>query len=326
MNDFHIPEQASKADAGSTSAMSTIEASLKAGQDSGGFIADVWYVAATKGELKRSGHLELMVCGQMLRLSLAANGAAVAVNLSDGGAQLPCALSEDMVWVFWAAKDSAGSPRPPVPAFDAPGARVRFVENVVIPAHQDDAAYGLLDPAHTPFVHKSPLWRGNGVHKLKTKRFEPEGVGFTMMPHAPVNSDIYKLIGGAITVRIAFTLPGLRAEYISNDRHTVLGLTALTPIDERHTRLRQIMFWNSPVMDMLRPLVPLWAGPFLAQDVRIMRLRRENEDVAGKGMLLGESDRQFLWYLQLKKEWRAARAEGRPFLNPLEPATLQWRT
>ena len=29
---------------------------------------------------------------------------------------------------------------------------------------------------------------------------------------------------------------------------------------------------------------------------------------------------------KLKREWVAARAEDRPFVNPLEPQTLRWRS
>lgn len=53
--------------------------------------------------------------------------------------------------------------------------------------------YGLLDPAHTPLVHRSPMWRRNGILKEKRKAFEPSPFGFTKKPHAPVNSDIYKV-------------------------------------------------------------------------------------------------------------------------------------
>ncbi|MFN3402365.1 MAG: hypothetical protein ACK4Z4_18655, partial [Ferrovibrio sp.] len=141
-----------------------------------------------------------------------------------------------------------------------------------------------------------------------------------------VNSDIYKLIGGAIRVEIAFRLPGLRAEYISNAKHTVLGLTALTPIDARQTALRQIFYWNTLVLDAVRPFARMVARPFLQQDVDIMALRRINEPYGGKGMLLGDSDQQFLWYMKLKQEWEASGHSACSFTNPLQPATLRWRT
>lgn len=290
------------------------------------FIENIWYVAAAVTEVPLRGHQDTFICGRAVRL-FRDSGGVRAVREAGRGKPMPCRVSEGLIWVFVSDRDDlAGSPDMPVPAFGGPKGRVRFMEKVVIPAHQDDAVYGLLDPAHTPFVHRSPIWRGSGVLKEKTKRFEPRPMGFTMTPHAPVNSDIYKIIGGAITVRIEFCLPGLRAEYISNARHTVLGLTALTPIDDRHTALRQIFYWDTPVLDLVRPFARLIARPFLQQDVNIMALRRENEAHAGKGMLMGDSDQQFLWYLNLKTAWVDSGYCPVRFDNPLKPATLRWKT
>ncbi len=289
------------------------------------FIRDQWYVAARLTELPTGRACRITICGQPLDFLQHKRGAVLASCVRDGHA-LPCEVSEDLVWVFIASAGKAGRPRPAVPAFGGPGGKVRFMEKVVIPAHQDDAVYGLLDPAHTPFVHRSPIWRGSGILKEKTKKFEPDEMGFTMMPHAPVNSDIYNLIGGAITVRIYFRLPGLRAEYIQNQKHTVLGLTALTPIDAEQTALRQIFYWDTPILSVVRPFASLIARPFLQQDVNIMALRSQNREFGGRGMLVGDSDRQFLWYLQLKKAWAEARGCPKTFRNPLEPATLRWRT
>ena len=291
----------------------------------GSMITGQWYVAACLRELKRQRPLEVSICGGEIALSRKRDGKISAICRRNGH-ELPCRVSEDLIWVYAGEKCEFEEPNTEVPRFGGPKGRVRFMEKVVIPAHQDDAVYGLLDPAHTPFVHRSPIWRGSGILKHKRKNFEPSDFGFTMMPHAPVNSDIYKLIGGAISVRIAFRLPGLRAEYIQNARHTVLGLSALTPIDDNATILRQIFYWDTPVLAALKPIAGPFARGFLRQDVDIMALRAQNLDFGGKGMLVGDSDRQFLWYLQLKKAWRAALEGGEAFKNPLEPATLQWRT
>ncbi|WP_300379178.1 hypothetical protein [Henriciella sp.] len=293
----------------------------------GPFTVGSWYVAATVAEVPERGKVELSICGQAVSF-WRENGAIRGRAASQPDETLDVRCTEDLVWIYVSCgQNGPESPRINVPEFDGPKGRVRFMEKVEIPAHQDDAIYGLLDPAHTPFVHRSPIWRGNGQLKRKKKNFEPSELGFTMKPHAPVNSDIYKLIGGAISVTIEFRLPGLRAEYISNAKHTVLGLTALTPKDERHTTLRQIFYWDTPVLNLLRPFARMVARPFLQQDVDIMALRRQNEPWAnGKGMLVGDSDKQFLWYLQLKKEWQAAGYCPHTFDNPLESATLRWRT
>jgi hypothetical protein len=39
---------------------------------------------------------------------------------------------------------------------------------------------------------------------------------------------------------------------------------------------------------------------------------------------IDDADTQAKWYQQLKKEWLAHRAEKRPFVNPVKPATLKW--
>lgn len=284
-------------------------------------ITDVWYVAALARDVKPGGTHTVSVCGAPLTITRDTRGG-VAGIWPDGPGDIT--EQEDLIWAFVPGV-LTGPPGPP-PVFEGPKGKVRYCADVTMEAKQDFAIYGLLDPAHTPFVHRSPFWRGSGVLKNKEKRFEPNDFGFTMTPHAPVNSDIYKIIGGAITVRIAFKLPGLRAEYISNASHSVLGLTALTPVDAHTTRLRQIFFWDSPVLAMLRPLVPFFAKPFLQQDVDIMRLCRMNDKYGARVMLVGESDRQFIWYAQVKKAWRTACETGAPFVNPLEPATLRWKT
>lgn len=295
---------------------------MKTGQS---LFMDIWYVAGRLDEVRRGGTQAFRICGRDLSIQRDRDGACTA-NMAGSGVSVPCQISEDLIWVYIATDPEAPVVKSPPPCFGGPKGKVRFMEKVVIPCHLDDAAYGLLDPAHTPFVHRSPFWRGNGILKEKKKTFEPSDFGFTMVPHAPVNSDIYKVIGGAITVRIAFRIPGLRAEYIQNAKHTVLGLTALTPIDDESTHLRQIFYWNSPVLNLARPIVPLFAKPFLQQDVDIMTLRRQNLGFGGNGMLLGDSDRQFHWYMSLKKAWEACEHDPAAFVNPLQTATLRWRT
>jgi hypothetical protein len=42
--------------------------------------------------------------------------------------------------------------------------------------------------------------------------------------------------------------------------------------------------------------------------------------------LIDDADTQARWYYRLKQEYRRARAEGRPFENPVKPRTLHWRS
>ena len=290
-----------------------------------GFILDTWYVAARLSEIPRAQTKSLQICGREIAIHRDRADQCDAKSTATKD-PIPCDVSEGLIWIFIASSTDRHANPGPIPTFGGPKGKVRFMEKVTIPAHQDDAVYGLLDPAHTPFVHKSPLWRGNGILKEKKKTFAPSEFGFTMMPHAPVNSDIYHLIGGAISVRIAFQLPGLRAEYIQNAKHCVLGLTALTPVDEHNTILRQIFYWDTPILGAIRPFATLFARPFLNQDVQIMALRRQNMAYHGKGMLVGDSDRQFLWYMSLKKAWDKSGHCRDSFENPLKPTVLRWRT
>jgi len=41
---------------------------------------------------------------------------------------------------------------------------------------------------------------------------------------------------------------------------------------------------------------------------------------------IDDADRQAKWYQQLKREWALSRKEGRGFVNPVEAATLRWRS
>jgi hypothetical protein len=42
--------------------------------------------------------------------------------------------------------------------------------------------------------------------------------------------------------------------------------------------------------------------------------------------LIDDADTQAKWYYRLKREYLRARAEGRPFENPVLPRTLEWRS
>ena len=42
--------------------------------------------------------------------------------------------------------------------------------------------------------------------------------------------------------------------------------------------------------------------------------------------LIDDADTQAKWYYRLKREYLRARAEGRPFENPVQPRILEWRS
>jgi hypothetical protein len=42
--------------------------------------------------------------------------------------------------------------------------------------------------------------------------------------------------------------------------------------------------------------------------------------------LIDDADMQARWYYRLKREYRRARDERRPFQNPVKARTLRWRS
>ena len=191
----------------------------------------------------------------------------------------------------------------------------------------DYAALGLIDPAHTPYVHHSPIWRSPAARREKTKHFVPARLGFVMARHtASSNSTIYRIFGGAPEVEIDFQLPGVRVEHIRAGSNEFCGMTAVTPISEGETRINHLMYWNIGWLTALKPLVWLITRYFLNQDrVATVKLR-EGLPHNPRPMFVREPDAQAKWYFTLKQTYEQSLAENRPFVNPLSEQTLRWRT
>jgi phenylpropionate dioxygenase-like ring-hydroxylating dioxygenase large terminal subunit len=77
---------------------------------------------------------------------------------------------------------------------------------------------------------------------------------------------------------------------------------------------------------MLKPLLRPYVRAFLRQDRDIMERQQQGLRFAPPLMLIDDADTQAKWYYRLKREYRRARAAGRPFANPVEPRTLEWRS
>jgi phenylpropionate dioxygenase-like ring-hydroxylating dioxygenase large terminal subunit len=201
------------------------------------------------------------------------------------------------------------------------------VERVEFNAAIDHAVVGLMDPAHGPFVHRAWWWRsGRSIH-AKAKAFAPSPWGFTMIRHAPsANSRGYRLLGGAPETEIVFRLPSVRIEHICAGRHLVANLTAITPIDDQRTEINHCIYWASPGLSMLKPLLRPYVRAFLHQDRAIMERQQQGLRFDPALMLIDDADTQAKWYYRLKREYRRARAEGRPFENPIKPRILEWRS
>ncbi|MBA4800914.1 MAG: aromatic ring-hydroxylating dioxygenase subunit alpha [Euryhalocaulis sp.] len=240
----------------------------------------------------------------------------------------PLTEQNGLIWIYipadWRRPSEPQDGPPPLPAkLEQP----RMVEKAVFACHVDHAVVGLMDPAHGPYVHRQWWWRTEGSMHEKQKVFGPRPHGFAMERHKPSsNSFAYKLLGGAPTTEIEFRLPGVRFETIRNEKHTVLGFTAVTPVDEDTTEVTQVFFWDIPLFSAIRPLMRPFVRAFLNQDRAMVDLQQEGLKFGPNLMLIDDADMQAKWYHQLKREWTASREEGRGFVNPVKETTLRWRS
>ena len=239
----------------------------------------------------------------------------------------PVTESQGLVFV-WMGATAASEPDGPPPQFPGVvGGRPKLVDRVVFEAHIDQAVVGLMDPAHGPFVHRQWWWRSAGSEHDKRKRFEPREQGFAMVRHEPSkNSRAYAVLGGQPLTEITFRLPGLRWEHVVVGKRQVLSLTCLTPIDGARTQVTQIAWSDHPAFTLIEPVLGAWARTFLRQDGDMVRLQNQGLKYDPPLMWIDDADRQAKWYQALKREHVASRREGRPFVNPVEAATLRWRS
>jgi phenylpropionate dioxygenase-like ring-hydroxylating dioxygenase large terminal subunit len=230
------------------------------------------------------------------------------------------------IWIYFGADPASA---PDIPQLDdfAETAAPRLVESVRFSAAIDHAVVGLMDPAHGPFVHRAWWWRSAASAHEKAKAFVASPWGFTMSRHTPSsNSRAYKLLGGAPETEIAFRLPSVRIELTRTGRYRVGNLTAITPIDDRTSEINHCIYWSAPWLSVLKPLLRPYARAFLHQDRDIMERQQRGLAFDPPLALIDDSDTQARWYYRLKREYRRARAEGRPFENPVEARVLRWRS
>ncbi len=232
--------------------------------------------------------------------------------------------------LLYVASDARFSGEPPRPPDFCLGdfAEPKFVISTTFAANMDNAVVGLMDPAHVPYVHTQWWWRPPSVgKKLKEKRFSPRDLGWAMDRHEPAsNSLAYRwLFGEGVTTEQVFILPGYKWEIVENGAKRFHVVTCLTPENETSTRITSATYWSrAPLLDLIKPWFKASAREFIDQDGFMVNL--QNQGLAyHPGMLwIDDIDVQAKWYLTLKKEWAASRAEGRDFVNPITPATLRW--
>jgi len=237
----------------------------------------------------------------------------------------PACEVQGNIWVYFGDDPAMAPEIPLVDGFE--DAAPRLVETVGFTASIDHAVVGLMDPAHGPFVHSTWWWRSRRSIQAKAKAFAPSPWGFTMTRHMPsANSRAYRLLGGAPETEIVFRLPSVRIEQIRAGRHLVANLTAITPINSKTTEINHCIYWTSPRLGVLKPLLRPYVRAFLHQDRDIMERQQQGLCWDPPLMLIDDADTQAKWYYRLKREYRRARTEGRPFANPLKPRTLEWRS
>jgi phenylpropionate dioxygenase-like ring-hydroxylating dioxygenase large terminal subunit len=240
----------------------------------------------------------------------------------------PTAESQGLVWIYMGEGPRDPGPEGPPPTFDGVvGGAPKLVERMIFESHLDHAVVGLMDPAHGPYVHQQWWWRSSASQHEKEKRFEPRELGFAMVRHAPsTNSRAYRILGGAPATEITFRLPGLRWEHVVVGDRQVLALTCLIPLTASRTEILQVVWSDHPVFSLLKPFIRAGVRRFLAQDGGMVNLQNLGLVYDPALIWIDDADRQAKWYQQLKKAWISARQSGRPFVNPVEPAVLRWRS
>ncbi len=237
------------------------------------------------------------------------------------------AEAQGLIWVYFG--DADAKPLSPAPRLDHVGDTApRLHVSMLFDCPLDHAVIGLMDPAHIAYIHRQWWWRtAKSVHE-KQKAFGPVDRGFSMLPHQPSsNSFLYKLLGSKPETEIRFELPGLRTEYVLVGGRQVTGFTAVTPIDETQTQITIALYWDHALLNaipnfLLRNAITTFAG----QDRDAVQAQQKGLKHDPKLMLIHDADVQAMWYFKLKAEWTEARAQKRPFINPVKPATLRWRS
>lgn len=241
----------------------------------------------------------------------------------------PIQESQGNIWIYIGEKREN---LPPIPqALGLGEAGFDKTEcNLWLPNHIDYNVAALIDIAHVPYVHKSWWWRSKKKMYEKQKNYVPEANGWTIVKHSPSkNAFIFQLLGGVLETEIAFRLPGIRLEQIIYKGKPILsGMTCLTPIDEHNTELNHTTYWTVPfVATFIRPIVDYFVKEFLSQDqtvaIKQQPILKEKPNLI---MTIKDAGTPGRWYFLLKKEWIEASEQGRPFVNPIKPSLLRWRS
>ena len=237
----------------------------------------------------------------------------------------PCREVQGNVWVYFGEKKDNLPAIPEVPEI---GHMYQFHLSLTFPCNVDHAVIGLMDPAHGPYVHRSPIWRSKFTSYAKEKKFSPRGLGWVMDRHrASKNSKAYKIfLGGLPETEIDFQLPSTRREHAKTDKYTYCGLTACTPVSAMVTEVHHVIYFDVPWLGFFNPLLKLIATAFLGQDGRVVAQQQHGLSFDPTLLLIKDADQMAMWYFKIKKEYLEAQAEGRSFVNPIKECILKWRS
>lgn len=230
------------------------------------------------------------------------------------------------VWIFF-GDNPEGAPDIPVLPDVPDGRGPNLYMSMVMPCQIDEGVFGLMDPGHNTFVHVSRWWRKAGLMEEKEKAFGPSPFGFTMLPHRPSGNLLpYKLLGGTPETQIVFRLPSCRMEHTRFGRHWYVTLSTVTPLGSGEIALNHTAYWSWPALNPFTSLLKWALWSFTKQDRAILRLQTRGLGYDPPLMLVDDADTQAKWYHRVKNEYARARAEGRPFENPVQPRTLRFRS
>ncbi|WP_026104417.1 aromatic ring-hydroxylating dioxygenase subunit alpha [Anabaena sp. PCC 7108] len=245
----------------------------------------------------------------------------------------PIHETQGNIWIYMSDGDKSQPHAsemevPIVPGFAAEQ-QPQLVEVMRFPCFIDHAVTGLMDPAHSPYVHRVWWWRSGELHE-EVKQFDPSPYGFTVRRHKLSEnmenmSRLYWLVGGGIPeVEISFRLPGVRIEEITFGKHRLCNLTAVTPISETETEVNFVLYGMPSWLTVFKPLIHVLARKFLGQDQTIVAKQQIGLKYDPVLRLIKDSDMQAQWYYQLKREFARATSEKREFVNPVKSVLLRW--
>ena len=243
----------------------------------------------------------------------------------------PCVEKQGLIWIFIGecgqrADADPGEP-PAIPDFAddvAPNASIRLLYHCTM----ENAAFGIFDPVHVAFVHNR-WWIAKTARSLmpKEKRFEPFEQGWKTAVHAPPKKSlVHRLLGSDVKSEIRIQLPGLHMERIIGDRHRIVHLVTITPIDEDRTQFIQCVWWSMKRLGFLRPFIEHLSKQVFGQDADVLIRQREGLVGDPPQILMPDADTQMKWWSNLNDEWIAHRREDRAFDNPISPTTLRYRS